>query len=56
MDFLFYNWCTTTSLTRQNYFLIKKPIRDPHCEAGTTSRKVIGGLGTVPGVSRVFKS
>ena len=24
------------------------PIKEPHCDAGTISRKVIGGFGTVP--------
>ena len=32
------------------------PMRDPHCEAGTTNRKVIGGLGTVPGEIRLLRS
>ncbi len=32
------------------------PISEPHCEAGTTSRKVIGGLGTVPGDMRLLRS
>ena len=36
--------------------IIIVPIRDPHWEAGTTSLNVIGGLGTVPGVSKLFKS
>ncbi len=32
------------------------PMSEPHCEAGTTSLKVMGGLGTVPGLSRIFRS
>lgn len=32
------------------------PIRDPHWEAGTISRKVIGGRGTVPGERRLLRS
>ena len=32
------------------------PIRDPHCEAGTIKRKVIGGLGTVAGDTKLAKS
>ncbi len=37
----------------RNYGL---PMSEPHCEAGTTSLKVMGGLGTVPGLSRIFRS
>ena len=32
------------------------PIKDPHCEAGTTSLKEIGGRGTVPGDNKEFRS
>ena len=32
------------------------PIKDPHCDAGTTSLKDIGGLGTVPGLIKEFRS
>ena len=32
------------------------PIKDPHCEAGTISLKVIGGLGTVAGDTKLAKS
>ena len=32
------------------------PMREPHWEAGTTSLKVIGGLGTVPGEIRLLRS
>jgi len=32
------------------------PIRDPHCEAGTIKRKVIGGLGTEGEVTKAERS
>jgi len=32
------------------------PMREPHWEAGTTNRKVIGGRGTVPGEMRLLRS
>ena len=32
------------------------PMSEPHCEAGTISRKVIGGRGTVAGETRLAKS
>lgn len=32
------------------------PMRDPHCEAGTIMRKVIGGRGMVLGATRLAKS
>ena len=32
------------------------PMSDPHCDAGTTRRKVMGGRGTVVGVTRLARS
>jgi len=32
------------------------PMREPHWDAGTTRRKVIGGRGTVPGDMRLLRS
>ena len=31
-------------------------MREPHWLAGTTSLKVMGGRGTVPGLIRLFRS
>ncbi len=32
------------------------PMSEPHCEAGTTIRNVMGGRGTVVGVTRFVRS
>lgn len=32
------------------------PMSDPHCDAGTIRRKVMGGRGTVAGETRLAKS
>ena len=50
--------CIEAPVTSRISFIFDPPfpIREPHCEAGTISRKVIGGLGTVAGDTKLAKS
>ena len=50
--------CIDAPVTSRISFIFDPPlpIREPHCDAGTISRKVIGGLGTVAGDTKLAKS
>ena len=50
--------CIDAPVTSRISFIFDPPlpIREPHCEAGTISLKVIGGLGTVAGDTKLAKS